>query len=204
MTSYPVTPAMVLAEREEMRKAGRLAHTYDVNGYAKIYEGCDCYTCGDALDPTGEKTAARLNAPPPQGGLQAAPSVLPDSFPNPLRHVSTPTHKMNPLYMPIPPMPASPPKLERQRAVCYDENGVDILAPTPKAAAVHTANSKECELITTVILNSQALVDTTRDEMEGLMRQPTFTHEQAMRLARLYARNQALKSVITHFDLRNL
>ena len=71
------TPEEILAEREAVRKSGRLAHTPNGRGefYARI--GCLCYTCRDQLDPTGEEDAkahndalmleicAEANIPPP-------------------------------------------------------------------------------------------------------------------------------------------
>ena len=201
MTSLQVTAAMVLNEREEMRRqGGRLAHTYDVNNYAKLQENCDCHTCGDAFDPTGEKTAARLNAPPsPIQGLQPAASIHPDLYANPLHLMSTPTHQLNPLHF-----PSSPPKLQRQHAVYYDDNGVDILGMVNKPVPEQSSYSRECDLTTAVILNSTALIEHTREELEALLHLQTFTHEQALRLARLHARKQALKALIAHFDMRNL
>lgn len=63
-----ITPADILKERDEKRKAGILAHSANVNGDFMARLNCPCYTCRDCLDPTGEEDAKAANtpsAPPP-------------------------------------------------------------------------------------------------------------------------------------------
>lgn len=64
-----ITAADILKERDEMRKACRLAHSPKADGEFWARVGCSCYTCRDVLDPTGEEDAAAANAllaPPPE------------------------------------------------------------------------------------------------------------------------------------------
>ena len=57
-----VTAADILKKREEERSACRLAHSANADGEFWAREYCSCYTCRDALDPTGEQDAAAANA----------------------------------------------------------------------------------------------------------------------------------------------
>lgn len=57
MANY-ITAADILKQREEERKAGRLAHSANGDGDFWARHGCSCYTCRDVLDPTGEEDAA--------------------------------------------------------------------------------------------------------------------------------------------------
>lgn len=84
-TTYKmVTPEDILAERQQRRESGILAHTENASGSFYPRGGCTCYNCRDALDPTGEldaKTqndsimkvmcdAVGIDMPPPQPTLQ--------------------------------------------------------------------------------------------------------------------------------------
>ena len=81
------TAADILRERAEARASCRLAHTSNGEGDFYARYGCPCYTCRDALDPTGEEDARLAN----------------EEYKTPPR--STPF-----------PMPSEPPKLMRQSA----------------------------------------------------------------------------------------
>jgi hypothetical protein len=57
-----ITAADILKQREEERKACRLAHSPNGDGDFWARHACPCYTCRDVLDPTGEQDAATANA----------------------------------------------------------------------------------------------------------------------------------------------
>lgn len=75
---------------------------------------------------SGRGFLARADAEPPQTPNLRAPFL-------PRADGVIPTE--SPLLLGQIPPPPSPPRLERQRAVCYDENGVDILAAGQRVAA---------------------------------------------------------------------
>lgn len=56
-----VTPAEILAERDRVRQQGTIAHTPNSSGNFWARDGCGCYNCRDALDPTGEEDAKMQN-----------------------------------------------------------------------------------------------------------------------------------------------
>ena len=60
-TTKMVTAAEILEERNRQRNAGILAHTANMSLIFYPRDGCPCYTCRDALDPTGEVDAKIKN-----------------------------------------------------------------------------------------------------------------------------------------------
>jgi hypothetical protein len=62
-----ITANDILRERDEARVAGRLAHTANTNGDFMAWLSCNCNSCRDYFDPTGEEDARRRNCqtPPP-------------------------------------------------------------------------------------------------------------------------------------------
>lgn len=61
MNSTTVTPADILKERDEARRAGRIAHSANCRGDFMARLDCSCYNCRDAIDPTGEEDAILRN-----------------------------------------------------------------------------------------------------------------------------------------------
>lgn len=57
-----ISPAEILAERDDARRIGVLAHTMNCHGDFMGRYGCSCYTCRDYFDPTGEEDAKQRNA----------------------------------------------------------------------------------------------------------------------------------------------
>jgi hypothetical protein len=127
-TTTMKTPEEILAEREAVRKSGRLAHTPNGRGefYARI--GCSCYTCRDELDPTGEEDAKAYNEalmlevcaktnippPPPTPVLTRQDSEY-EGFatePGPFCSLAPSTGAYEDFYVPLPyklPLPLLPP-----------------------------------------------------------------------------------------------
>ena len=71
------TAAQILEERDQQRKAFRLAHTPNGSGEFSARLDCSCYTCRDVLDPTGEEDAKAYNernAPPPPPPIDYRPA----------------------------------------------------------------------------------------------------------------------------------
>jgi hypothetical protein len=115
----PVTPQMILAERQMKSQLGTLAHTLNTDGRGTLWVDCTCYTCRDFYDPTGEQDAALRNAlAQPNGG-----AVLP--MVEPLRLQLPRADGVRPEDSPLVracrdaglPLPPPPPVLERQNAV---------------------------------------------------------------------------------------
>jgi len=62
MNTYKmITPNEILEQRQKQRQSGILAHSPNNSGLFYPRDGCTCYTCRDALDPTGEEDAKLQN-----------------------------------------------------------------------------------------------------------------------------------------------
>lgn len=61
-SSKKISAEEILAERDQNRRMGLLAHTMNCRGDFMGRYDCSCYTCRDYFDPTGEEDARQRNA----------------------------------------------------------------------------------------------------------------------------------------------
>lgn len=135
------TAADILAERDDARRMGFLAHTANCRGDFMGRLECSCYTCRDYFDPTGEEDAKKRNASQPKIHRQNANCIECEhqhTVFEPCRKMIRPSPIQAPAAIPLerslttgcPNSPHAPPPFPEWRPVCCQRS--------PPLNAAHT------------------------------------------------------------------